>query len=54
MDNPEKLTILGMQDTGGRQKKNKKKHTHSTSLKEYRLQSRNVLNKHSELMLKYY
>jgi hypothetical protein len=24
MDNPEKLTILGMQDTGGRKKKQKK------------------------------
>jgi hypothetical protein len=35
-------------------KKNKKTHTHSTSLKDYWLQSRNVLNKHSELMLKYY
>jgi hypothetical protein len=34
--------------------KNKKTHTRSTSLKEYWLQSRNVLNKHSELMLKYY
>jgi hypothetical protein len=27
MDNPEKLTILGMQDTGGRQKKQKNPHT---------------------------
>jgi hypothetical protein len=35
MDNPEKLTKLGMQDTGGRQKKKQKKHTHSTRLKEY-------------------
>ena len=29
MDNPEKLTKLGMQDTGGRQKKKNKKNTHT-------------------------
>ena len=31
MDNPEKLTTLGIQDTGGRQEKQK---THTTILKQ--------------------